>query len=38
MRQIARAVARVAADPDDTARLGEIHAEMKALAATLREI
>jgi glycine hydroxymethyltransferase len=38
MRQVARAVARVAADPDDTGRFEEIHAEMKALAATLREI
>jgi glycine hydroxymethyltransferase len=38
MRQVARAVAQVAADPDDAARLDQIHAEMRALADTLQEI
>jgi hypothetical protein len=31
-------VAQVAADPDDTARLDTIHAEMRALADTLEQI
>ena len=38
MRQVARAVAQVAADPDDTARFDEIHAEMRAIADTLEQI
>jgi glycine hydroxymethyltransferase len=38
MRQVARAVARVANDPDDAERLEEIGREMRALADTLRPI
>jgi glycine hydroxymethyltransferase len=38
MRQVARAVARVAANPDDTARLDEIHAEMRTLADSLEQM
>ncbi len=38
MRQVARAVARVANDPDDAAGLAEIGREMRALADTLRPI
>ena len=38
MRQVARAVARVANDPDDAAGLAEIGREMRALADTLRLI
>jgi glycine hydroxymethyltransferase len=38
MRQVARAVAQVANDPDDSARLAEIGQEMRALADTLRPI
>jgi hypothetical protein len=35
---VARAVARVAADPDDTERLDEIHAEIRSIADSLRQI
>jgi glycine hydroxymethyltransferase len=38
MRQVARAVARVAADPDDTSRLDEIRAEIRAIADSLEPI
>ncbi len=38
MRQVARAVARVAAEPDDTARLDEIHGEMRSIADSLDQI
>ena len=38
MRQVARAVARVAADPDDAARLDEVGREMRTLADSLRPI
>ena len=38
MRQIARAVARIAADPDDAARLDEIRTEMRSLADALDPI
>ena len=38
MRQVARAVARVANDPDDAVRLDEIGREMRALADSLRPI
>ena len=38
MRQVARAVARVAADPEDTVRQDEIRAEMRAIADSLEQI
>ena len=38
MRQVARAVARVAADPDDTVRQDEIRAEIRSIAASLEQI
>jgi glycine hydroxymethyltransferase len=38
MRQVARAVARIAADPEDTVRQGEIRAEMRAIADRLEQI
>jgi glycine hydroxymethyltransferase len=38
MRQVARAVARVAGDPDDTARLDEIHGEIRSIADSLEQI
>ena len=38
MRQVARAVARVASNPDDTASLDEVGAEMRSLADSLAQI
>ena len=38
MRQVARAVARVAADPEDTVRQDEIGAEIRTIADSLRQI
>jgi glycine hydroxymethyltransferase len=38
MRQVARAVARVAADPEDVVRLDEIHAEIRSIADRLEQI
>jgi glycine hydroxymethyltransferase len=38
MRQVARAVARIAADPEDTARQDEIRAEMRSIADSLEQI
>jgi glycine hydroxymethyltransferase len=38
MRQVARAVARIAADPDDTVRQDEIRAEMRSIADGLEQI
>jgi glycine hydroxymethyltransferase len=38
LRQVARAVARVAADPDDTSRLDEIQTEIRAIADSLEPI
>ncbi len=38
MRQVARAVARVAADPEDAARQDEIRAEIRSIADSLEQI
>ena len=38
MRQVARAVARMVADPEDTVRQDEIRAEMRAIADSLEQI
>jgi glycine hydroxymethyltransferase len=38
MRQVARAVARVVADPDDAARIDEIRTEMRSIADSLVQI
>ena len=38
MRQVARAVARVVVDPEDTVRQDEIRAEMRAIADSLEQI
>lgn len=38
MRQVARGVARIAGEPDDTARIEEVGAEMRAIADSLAKI
>jgi len=38
MRQVSRAVARIAADPDDATRIDEARAEMRSIADSLEQI